>query len=102
MEYVRGEPITTFCDGRTYSIEQRLRVFLQACTAIAHAHQKGILHRDLKPGNILVTSENGEPEVKVTDFGVAKALQSPLFAGTSLTMAGQLIGTPEYMPPEQA
>ena len=102
MEYVPGEPITNFCDRQACSLGQRLQLFLQACAAIAHAHQKGILHRDLKPGNILVTAESGEPQVKVIDFGVAKALQPEPGRQTLLTMAGQIIGTPEYMPPEQA
>jgi serine/threonine protein kinase len=77
-------------------------LFLQACAAVAHAHQKGILHRDLKPGNILVTLESGQPQVKVIDFGIAKALEARPGEQTLHTHAGQIIGTPEYMPPEQA
>jgi eukaryotic-like serine/threonine-protein kinase len=100
MEYVPGEPLTAFCDRHRCTIRQRLQLFLQACAAMGHAHQKGILHRDLKPGNILAT--DGEPQVKVIDFGVAKALESRLGEHTLQTLAGQLIGTPEYMSPEQA
>jgi serine/threonine protein kinase len=102
MEYVAGEPITGFCDRHAYTIRQRLGLFLQACAAVAHAHQKGILHRDLKPGNILVTLESGQPQVKVIDFGIAKALEARPGEQTLHTHAGQIIGTPEYMPPEQA
>jgi non-specific serine/threonine protein kinase/serine/threonine-protein kinase len=102
MEYVPGEPITLFCDRRQYTTTQRLQVFTQACAAVQHAHQKGVLHRDLKPGNILVTEESGQPQVKVIDFGVAKALQSRPGEDSLHTLAGQLVGTPEYMSPEQA
>jgi non-specific serine/threonine protein kinase/serine/threonine-protein kinase len=102
MEYVPGEPITAFCDRHAYTIKQRLGLFSQACAAVQHAHQKGILHRDLKPGNILVTTESGDAQVKVIDFGIAKALQTQPGEQTLHTLAGQLIGTPEYMSPEQA
>jgi non-specific serine/threonine protein kinase/serine/threonine-protein kinase len=104
MEYVAGEPITLFCDRHSYSIRQRLQLFLQACAAVGHAHQRGVLHRDLKSVNILVSSENGDPQVKVIDFGIAKALQASAadVAHTMQTLTGQLVGTPEYMSPEQA
>jgi non-specific serine/threonine protein kinase/serine/threonine-protein kinase len=102
MEYVAGEPITSFCDRHAYTLQQRLQLFSQACVAVQHAHQKGILHRDLKPGNILVTSECGDAQVKVIDFGIAKALQVGPDEQTLHTLAGEIIGTPEYMSPEQA
>lgn len=102
MEYVQGEPITAFCDRRQYTIRQRLELFTQACEAVQHAHTKGIIHRDLKPSNILVAMGGDKPQVKVIDFGVAKALASPLTEKTIFTEMGKLIGTPEYMSPEQA
>jgi serine/threonine protein kinase len=101
MEYVKGTPITEFCDRHTLSIEQRLRLFQQVCSAIQHAHQKGIIHRDIKPSNILVTSENDNVIPKIIDFGVAKALIQPLTERTLITEESQLLGTPEYMSPEQ-
>ena len=102
MEYVKGTPITEFCDRHTLSIEERLRLFQQVCQGVQHAHQKGIIHRDLKPSNILVTSENDHVVPKIIDFGVAKALIQPLTERTLVTEQGQLFGTPEYMSPEQA
>jgi non-specific serine/threonine protein kinase/serine/threonine-protein kinase len=103
MEYVAGEPIMLFCDRHRYSIRQRLQLFSQACAAVGHAHQRGILHRDIKSANILVTAESGDPQVKVIDFGIAKALQGSAEAAQVMqTLAGQLLGTPEYMSPEQA
>jgi serine/threonine protein kinase/Flp pilus assembly protein TadD len=101
MEYVKGTPITEFCDRHTMNIEQRLRLFQQVCGAIQHAHQKGIIHRDIKPSNILVTSENDNFIPKIIDFGVAKALIQPLTERTLITEESQLLGTPEYMSPEQ-
>ena len=101
MEYVKGTPITEFCDRHTLTIEQRLRLFQQVCGAIQHAHQKGIIHRDIKPSNILVTSENDNVIPKIIDFGVAKALIQPLTERTLITEESQLLGTPEYMSPEQ-
>jgi serine/threonine protein kinase/tetratricopeptide (TPR) repeat protein len=103
MEYVPGESITAYCDKHQYTVNQRLELFIQACEAVQHAHQKAIIHRDLKPSNILVTGSNGDAEVKVIDFGVAKALSPVLEQPHTLyTQAGQMIGTPEYMSPEQA
>jgi serine/threonine protein kinase/tetratricopeptide (TPR) repeat protein len=103
MEYVRGKPITQFADDRRLSLRDRLRLFVQVCEAVQHAHLKGIIHRDLKPTNILAFDvEGGEPSVKVIDFGVAKATQSGQAAQTVFTETGQMIGTPEYMSPEQA
>ena len=102
MEFVRGEPITSYADRHRLMVRQRLELFAQACDAIQHAHQKAIVHRDLKPSNILVTEVDGKPQVKVIDFGVAKALSQRLTEKTLFTETGQLIGTPEYMSPEQA
>src|SRR5687767_6276575 len=102
MEFVAGEPITTYCDRQQLPVRQRLELFGQACAAVEHAHQKALIHRDLKPGNILVTLENAKPVVKVIDFGVAKATNQRLTERTVFTQRGQLIGTPEYMSPEQA
>src|SRR5688572_23499207 len=102
MEYVPGEPITAFCDRHRYTTHQRLELFTQACDAIQHAHQKAIIHRDIKPSNLLVMLEGGRPVLKVIDFGVAKATAFRLTEQTMFTEHGQLIGTPEYMSPEQA
>jgi serine/threonine protein kinase len=102
MEYVAGEPITAFCDRHRCGTRQRLELFVQACEGIQHAHQKAIIHRDIKPSNLLVTLEQGEPLVKVIDFGVAKATAQRAGGETMFTAHGQLIGTPEYMSPEQA
>jgi WD40 repeat protein/serine/threonine protein kinase len=102
MEYVKGVPITEYCDRNKLGIEDRLKVFLQVCDAIGHAHQKGIIHRDIKPSNILVFIESENVVPKVIDFGVAKAISQPLTERTLFTEQGQLIGTPEYMSPEQA
>lgn len=117
MEYVQGEPITNFCDRHTYTIRRRLELFISVCEAVQHAHQKGIIHRDIKPTNILVTMAGGGgggstaagltghvggAVVKVIDFGVAKAMSHTLTNQTIFTESGQLIGTPEYMSPEQA
>jgi non-specific serine/threonine protein kinase/serine/threonine-protein kinase len=102
MEFVRGEAITSFADRHTLTVPQRLELFAQACAAVQHAHQKAIVHRDLKPSNLLVTDVDGNAQVKVIDFGVAKALSQRLTEKTLFTETGQLIGTPEYMAPEQA
>ncbi len=102
MEHVRGVPITEHCDKYKLTIEERLRLFLHVCEAVQHAHQKGIIHRDLKPSNILVVIRDEEIIPKVIDFGVARAVSQPLTERTLYTEQGQLIGTPEYMSPEQA
>src|SRR5205085_131931 len=102
MELVRGVKITEFCDQRKFSTEQRLRLCIDVCHAIQHAHQKGIIHRDLKPSNILVTLHDGKPVPKVIDFGIAKATIGRLTERTLYTETGRMIGTPEYMAPEQA
>ncbi len=102
MELVTGEPITDYCDKHRLTIRQRLELFIPVCEAVQHAHQKGIIHRDLKPSNILIGSRDGEPAPKVIDFGVAKAISHALTDKTIFTESGQMIGTPEYMSPEQA
>jgi serine/threonine protein kinase/predicted negative regulator of RcsB-dependent stress response len=102
MEYVPGEPITAAADRRNLTISQRLALFTQVCHAVQHAHQKAIIHRDLKPSNILVSETDGKLQVKVIDFGVAKAISTPLTDHSFLTEMGELVGTPEYMSPEQA
>jgi serine/threonine protein kinase/Flp pilus assembly protein TadD len=102
MEFVPGEGITRFCDRENYTLQQRLELFKQACDAVQHAHQKAIIHRDLKPGNMLVTLQDGKPIVKVIDFGLAKATAQQLTERTLFTEAGQMLGTREYMSPEQA
>ena len=102
MEYVQGVPISDYCDARRLSVEQRLEIFLSVCAGIQHAHQKAIIHRDVKPSNVLVAEENGRPIVKIIDFGVAKARARRLTEKTLYTELGQAIGTPEYMSPEQA
>ena len=103
MEYVEGVPITEFCDDNRLDTGQRLHLMIEVCAAIQHAHMKGIIHRDLKPSNILVaTDDDGQPRAKVIDFGVAKATSMELTERSFCTETGQLIGTPEYMSPEQA
>jgi serine/threonine protein kinase/Flp pilus assembly protein TadD len=102
MEYVKGLPITEYCDHHKLSIEERLRLFQQVCLAVHHAHQKGIIHRDIKPSNILVSIQDNQAIPKIIDFGVAKAISRPLTERTLLTEDSQLLGTPEYMSPEQA
>jgi WD40 repeat protein/serine/threonine protein kinase len=102
MELVEGVSITRYCDQQRLTPEQRLELFVPVCAAIQHAHQKGIIHRDLKPGNILVTVEDGRPMVKVIDFGIARAIDQPLRENAAFTQLGALVGTPEYMSPEQA
>jgi serine/threonine protein kinase/Tfp pilus assembly protein PilF len=102
MEYVAGVPITTYCDNHKLSTRERLELFTLVCEGVQHAHQKAIIHRDLKPSNILVTEVDGHAAPKIIDFGVAKALSQKLVADTMFTRVGVLLGTPEYMSPEQA
>jgi non-specific serine/threonine protein kinase/serine/threonine-protein kinase len=102
MEYVPGIPITEHCDRHKLSTRERLRLFVAACEGVQHAHQKAIIHRDLKPSNVLVSLQDDRPQVKIIDFGVAKATAQRLTERTLFTELGILIGTPEYMSPEQA
>ena len=102
MEYVPGIRITEYCDLRCLSVRERLELFTKVCEAIQHAHQKGVIHRDIKPSNVLVATEDGKPVPKVIDFGLAKATGRPLTERTLFTRQGVLMGTPEYMSPEQA
>jgi serine/threonine protein kinase/WD40 repeat protein len=102
MELVKGVPLTKYCDDQQLTTRERLDLFLDVISAIQHAHQKGVIHRDLKPSNILVTEHDGNPVVKVIDFGIAKALSVELTRHTMFTGVGQMIGTPQYMSPEQA
>ena len=102
MELVHGVPITEYCDVNRLTTDERIRLFLDVCQAVQHAHHKGVVHRDLKPSNVLATVVDQKPVVKVIDFGIAKALGRDLTDRTLVTRAGQILGTPEYMSPEQA
>lgn len=102
MELVKGMPITQFCDEHRLTPRERLELFVPVCQAIQHAHQKGVIHRDIKPRNVLVALYDGRPVPKVIDFGVAKAISQPLTEQTLNTGCGAIVGTPEYMSPEQA
>ncbi|MHC4147151.1 MAG: serine/threonine protein kinase, partial [Planctomycetota bacterium] len=102
MELVKGVSITEYCDKNKLSTPERLDLFIQVCNAVEHAHQKGIIHRDLKPTNIMVTLHDGTPVPRVIDFGISKATNQRLTEKTLFTRYSQMIGTPEYMSPEQA
>jgi WD40 repeat protein/serine/threonine protein kinase len=102
MELVKGVPITRCCDDNNLTVNERLRLFVSVCHAVQHAHQKGIIHRDLKPTNVLVACYDDQPVPKIIDFGVAKAIGQKLTEKTMFTQFGQLVGTLEYMSPEQA
>lgn len=102
MEFVEGMPIDEFCDRERLSVAARVRLLIEVCGAVQHAHAKGVIHRDLKPGNILVSLVDGKPSPKVIDFGIAKAIDQRLASETIFTQQGQMIGTPAYMSPEQA
>ena len=102
MELVNGLPLNRFCDEARLATKDRLELFVAICQAVQHAHQKGIVHRDLKPANILVTMIDGRPVPKVIDFGVAKATGGKLTDESMSTMFGAVVGTLEYMSPEQA
>ena len=102
MELVKGVPITQYCDANRLLPDERLELFTQVCYAVQHAHQKGIIHRDIKPTNVLVASHDGTPVIKVIDFGVAKAIGPQLTEKTIYTQFTQMVGTPLYMSPEQA
>jgi tetratricopeptide (TPR) repeat protein len=102
MELVNGLPLTKFCDEMKLTLRERLELFVPICLAVQHAHQKGIIHRDLKPANILVARIDGKPVPKVIDFGVAKAIAGRLTDASLATEQGAIVGTLEYMSPEQA
>ncbi|MHC4626159.1 MAG: serine/threonine protein kinase, partial [Planctomycetota bacterium] len=102
MELVKGVSITEYCDKNKLDTRQRLDLFIQVCNAVEHAHQKGIIHRDLKPANVMVTLHDGTPVPRVIDFGISKATNQRLTEKTLFTRYSQMIGTPEYMSPEQA
>ena len=102
MELVQGISLTEYCDENRLNTQQRLELFVPICNAVHHAHQKGIIHRDLKPSNILVTQRDNEPVPVIIDFGIAKAIHQKFTDKTLFTLHNQLVGTPEYMSPEQA
>ena len=102
MELVQGVPITHYCDQARLTPRERLGLFVTVCQAVQHAHQKGVIHRDIKPSNILVATVDGRPVPKVIDFGVAKAVGQRLTEKTMFTQFGAVVGTLEYMSPEQA
>ncbi|QEF96123.1 Serine/threonine-protein kinase PknB [Stieleria maiorica] len=102
MELVDGDTLTEYCDREKSSLKERFNLFLQVCSAVEHAHQRGIIHRDLKPNNILISHQNGKPLPKVIDFGLAKAINVPLSEKRKLTALSRVLGTPQYMSPEQS
>ncbi len=102
MEYVKGVPLTKYCDETRLTVQKRLELFIPICKAVQHAQQKGIVHRDLKPGNILICLYDGKPVPKIIDFGLAKAMHQSLTERTLHTSHGMMVGTPLYMSPEQA
>ena len=101
MELVRGELITTWCDRERLSVRERVELFRRLCNAVQHAHQKGVIHRDLKPANVLVTAIDREPSPKIIDFGIARAVERTAGEAAGLTQAQDVVGTPNYMSPEQ-
>ena len=102
MELVKGVPVTQYCDQRRLTPRERLDLFIPVCRAVQHAHQKGIIHRDIKPSNVLIAEYDNQPVPKIIDFGVAKAVEQRLTQKTMFTEFGQVVGTFEYMSPEQA
>ena len=102
MELVEGEPIDRYCRANLPSLDARLDLLVQICSAVQHAHTKGLIHRDIKPGNVLVSMQDGAPRARVIDFGIAKATQASLTDKSLQTELHQLMGTPQYMSPEQA
>jgi serine/threonine protein kinase len=102
MDLVEGLPVTEYCDREHLSMRERLKLMTAVCQAVQHAHQKGIIHRDIKPTNVLIVEDDGKPVPKIIDFGVAKAIAKSPLEKTAFTQVGQIIGTFEYMSPEQA
>ncbi|HVS14014.1 MAG TPA: serine/threonine-protein kinase [Thermoanaerobaculia bacterium] len=102
MELVDGPPLTEYCDRERLELDARLRLVAQVCAAVEHAHRRGLIHRDLKPSNVLVAEVDGTPVPKVIDFGIAKAVDQAETQRALFTSHGELVGTPEYMSPEQA
>jgi eukaryotic-like serine/threonine-protein kinase len=102
MEYVPGLAITDYCDKHRLTIKERLELFIKVCEGVQHAHQKAIIHRDLKPSNVLVEEVDNKPVPKIIDFGLAKAMGQRLTEMTMFTEVGGVVGTPDYMSPEQA
>jgi non-specific serine/threonine protein kinase/serine/threonine-protein kinase len=102
MEFVNGVPITAFCDEHALTARQRLELFVLVCDGVQHAHQKGVIHRDIKPSNVLISVDDEHPAPKIIDFGIAKAIDRELTERTLTTEFGRIVGTPEYMSPEQA
>jgi len=102
MEYIQGVPITEYCDQCNLTTNERLELLVTVCQAVQHAHQKGVIHRDIKPTNVLVAMQDGQPTPKIIDFGVAKAIDQRLTEHTLTTAFAQMVGTPLYMSPEQA
>ena len=102
MEHVDGIPITEYCDEHRLSLKERIQLFQGVCDGVQHAHQKGVVHRDLKPSNILVATRDDRAKPKIIDFGLARATEKQLVDNTIYTEQGVLMGTPEYMSPEQA
>jgi non-specific serine/threonine protein kinase/serine/threonine-protein kinase len=102
MEYVPGVPLDEHCDRQALGTSERLELFVKVCEGVQHAHHKAVIHRDLKPSNVLVTMVDGKPSPKIIDFGIAKAMAQPLTEGALETELGAVMGTPEYMSPEQA
>jgi len=102
MEYVPGLPLNEYCDKHRLTVKERLELFMQVCDGVQHAHQKAIIHRDLKPSNVLVVEQDNKPVPKIIDFGLAKATAQRLTDKTMFTELGVMLGTPEYMSPEQA
>lgn len=102
MELVKGIPLDEFCERQQLSLKDRILLMKQVCAAVQHAHTKGVVHRDLKPGNVLVSDDGGKLQVKIIDFGLAKAMGERLVEATLFTEVGTTVGTPEYMAPEQA
>ena len=102
MEHVKGSTLTAYCDRNQLDIRQRIDAVQEICAGVQHAHSKGVMHRDLKPDNILVSDQDGTATPKIIDFGLARAIGEDLTEQTLHTMQGQILGTPEYMSPEQA